>query len=171
MNGDFTLQPDAAADRLYVRHPDMPGRAIVLYPGAGPVQAEFHPVLPLVLVCNEVDSTLVAYRFDPASGALVFAQRRSVLPLNFTGTNRALGFALSADGRFLYLANRGHDSLLTVAIQRGKGKIFPRMREMLATSPTGAPVLTDNGTMLTIPGAPPMRFIVQKLNGGLSRIE
>ncbi len=174
--GLYAIVADEAAHTLRIlRRADptaafVPHRDVRQSPGSGPIQAVFHPSLARVLVCNAGDSSITAHRWDAATGSVIFAQNRSVLPLNWQGANRCAGFALSADGRYLYVANRGHDSLLTVAVQRGKGKIFPRTREALAASPDGAPILDPAGTLLTVPGTPPTRFTVQPLNGGLTRI-
>lgn len=175
--GLFAVIADEAADCLRILRraspdaPFLPHRAVAQRPGSGPAQAVFHPLLPIVLVCNAGDSSVTAHRWDPAAGHLVFAQNRGVLPLHFSGANRAMGFVLSLDGRYLYVANRGHDSLVTVAVQRGKGKIFPRLREALAAPPSGPPVLDASGIALCVPGAPPTRFAVQPLNGVLTRLD
>ncbi len=174
--GHYAILPDEAADTLrilcragqdaaFTDH-----RVVKQPPGRGPIQAVFHPGLPIVLVCNAGDSSITAHRWDAESGTVIFAQNRCVLPFNWRGANRCAGFVLSRDGRYLYVANRGHDSLVTVAVQRGKGKIFPRTREMLAARPDGAPELDEAGTLLTVPGVPPTRFSVQPLNGVLTRL-
>lgn len=174
--GLHAILPDEATNSLRVLRRADPAAPFLVHqdvrqrPGSGPIQAVFHPVLPIVLVCNARDSSITAYRWDAAAGTLVFAQNRSVLPLNWHGANCCAGFALSADGRYLYVANRGHGSLVTVAVQRGKGKIFPRTREALAAPPYGSPMLDAAGTLLTVPGTPPTRFAVQPLNGGLTRL-
>jgi 6-phosphogluconolactonase len=174
--GVYAIVADEAADCLRILRragpgaPFVPHRAVRQRPGSGPIQAVFHPSLARVLVCNAAGSSITVHRWDADAGTVVFAQNRGTLPLKWHGANRCAGFVLSPDGRYLYVANQGHDSLLTVAVQRGKGKIFPRTREVLAGPPNGAPFLNDAGTLLTVPGAPPTRFAVQPLNGGLTRL-
>jgi 6-phosphogluconolactonase (cycloisomerase 2 family) len=59
----------------------------------------------LAYVINELDSTVVAYHFDPATGALKPFQIVSALPDTFTGNNPGSYITGSADGRFVYASN------------------------------------------------------------------
>jgi 6-phosphogluconolactonase len=64
-------------------------------------------------VADELGSTVSVY--EPAPDGLRLVQR---LPATMTppaGTNQPSGIALSADGRYVYVANRGNDSITTFA--------------------------------------------------------
>jgi 6-phosphogluconolactonase (cycloisomerase 2 family) len=81
----------------------------------------FHPHRPLAYVVNELDSSVTAYRFDAASGALDPFQVVPMLPDSFVGNSRAAGIAIDASGRFLYSSNRGGDSVAVFAIDGPSG--------------------------------------------------
>jgi len=56
------------------------------------------------------------FDYDAAAGRLAVRQTLSTLPQGFTGTNFPSEVLISADGRFLYAANRLHDSIAWFSI-------------------------------------------------------
>src|SRR5205823_4725961 len=65
---------------------------------------------------QEESSTLVTFDYDAATGRLTANQTISSLPKGFAGTNYTSEVMVSADGRFVYAANRLHDSITWFAI-------------------------------------------------------
>lgn len=65
---------------------------------------------------QEEASTLVFFHYDSATGSLTPQQTISTLPPEFTGTNFCSEILLSSDGKFLYAANRLHNSIAAFAI-------------------------------------------------------
>ncbi len=65
---------------------------------------------------QEEASTLIFFHYDPQSGALSAMQTVSALPPGFAGTNFCSEIIISGDGRFLYAANRLHNSIGTFTI-------------------------------------------------------
>lgn len=114
----FTYRIDAAAGKLVQAAKPVPARE-----GAGPRHVAFHPGGRLAYVVNELDSTVTAYRFDPASGGLAPFQVLSAVPDVFTGNSRAAEIAVSADGHFVYVSNRGDDSVAVFAIETASGRL------------------------------------------------
>ncbi len=118
-SGRFVLVPDKGLDRVFVfRFDGATGKltpteqgSVQSRPGAGPRHLAFHPKLPIVWVLNELNSTMTTYRFDPESGSLKPLQVITTLPTDFTGNSTAAEIAVSADGRYVYGSNRGHDSV------------------------------------------------------------
>jgi 6-phosphogluconolactonase (cycloisomerase 2 family) len=94
--------------------------------GSGPRHVAFHPTNAFAYVIGELDSTVTAHRFDPATGKLTPFQLVTTLPDTFVGDSRASEIALSHDGSFLYASNRGHDSVVTFAVDRNTGRLTPR---------------------------------------------
>ena len=89
-----------------------------LQPGAGPRHVAFHPNGQYVYVIAELDSTLTTFKYDEVRGTLLKLGTVSTLPVDFTGENFCADVHLSANGRFLYGSNRGHDSIVVFAIDR-----------------------------------------------------
>jgi 6-phosphogluconolactonase (cycloisomerase 2 family) len=65
---------------------------------------------------QEEASTLVLFDYDAAKGRLKPRQTLSTLPKDFAGTNFTSEVMLSPDARFVYAANRLHDSIAWFAV-------------------------------------------------------
>jgi 6-phosphogluconolactonase len=62
-------------------------------------------------------------RYDKDTGALTPMQVISSLPDTFIGFSRAAEVEVSADGRFVYASNRGHDSIAAFAVEPETGRL------------------------------------------------
>ena len=103
---------DAAAGKLTPNDPPW----VALPPGDGPRHFAFHPNGRVVYSLQEEGSTLVTFDYDGATGHLKAKQKISSLPPGFAGTNYTSEIAISADSRFVYAANRLHDTIAWFAI-------------------------------------------------------
>ena len=72
----------------------------------------FHPSGKYLYEVTEEASTLVSYAYDAARGMLTQFQSVSTLPAAYQGTSFASEILLSDDGRFIYVANRLHDTIV-----------------------------------------------------------
>jgi 6-phosphogluconolactonase len=130
-SGRFVLVPDKGLDRIFIFcFDDVTGRLspaqphdVKSRPGAGPRHLLFHPKLPIVWVLNELDSTTATYRWDAKGATLAPIQVITTLPPTFTGYSAAAEIAVSADGRFVYCSNRGHDSVAIYAADPVDGSL------------------------------------------------
>ena len=119
--GNRIVVPDKGLDRVFVAAitaalvlaPDQPpaGRE-----GAGPRHAVFHPSGRALFVANELDATVTTYRYEAEIGRLAAREIVSVLPPDCLGTSHAAGIALTPCGRWLFVSNRGHDSVTTLRV-------------------------------------------------------
>jgi 6-phosphogluconolactonase (cycloisomerase 2 family) len=118
-SGRFVLATDLALDRIYVWRFDVDSGKLspndppfVSVPsGDGPRHFVFHPSGRWVYTLQEESSTLVAFDYNAQNGTLHAKQTLSTLPKGFTGTNFTSELIISPDSRFLYAANRLHDSI------------------------------------------------------------
>ena len=79
--------------------------------GAGPRHFTFHPNGRWFYSLNETSSTLAFLSYDAASGKLMTVSEASTLPEGFVGTNYTSSLIVTANGRYLYAANRLHDTI------------------------------------------------------------
>jgi len=123
-SGRFVLSADLGLDQILVWGFD-PGAGkllprddatIHLPPGDGPRHFAFHPNGRLLYSLQEESSTLALFDFDAASGKAALRQTLSTLPAGFTGTNFTSEVLISPDARFLYAANRLHDTVAWFSI-------------------------------------------------------
>lgn len=82
----------------------------------GPRHICFHPSQPFVYTDNEQGSSVTAYKFNTSNGTLSPFQTLSTLPEGYDGSNSCARLEMHPSGKFLYAANRGHDSIAGYAI-------------------------------------------------------
>ena len=96
---------------------------VTVAPGSGPRHPVFHPNGRWVYVVTEIASTVLAFEWDGAQGSLRQFQTVSALPAGYAGTSVSAEIALHPNGRFLYVSNRGDDSIATFAIDGASGRL------------------------------------------------
>ena len=92
--------------------------SVALPPGDGPRHFAFHPKGQWFYSLQEEASTVATFDYDAARGRLRAKQTISTLPRGFAGTNFTSEIAVSPDARFVYVANRLHDSIAWLSIGR-----------------------------------------------------
>jgi 6-phosphogluconolactonase len=111
----YVLQTDLGQDRIYISGLDLASGKLSpvgdVSPGDGPRHFTFHSNGRWFYSLQEEASTVIFFHFDPATGSLRPEQTISTLPPGFKGTNFTSEIVLSPDDRFLYAANRLHDSV------------------------------------------------------------
>jgi 6-phosphogluconolactonase (cycloisomerase 2 family) len=117
--GHFVLTADLGLDEIFIYKfdlvtgkmtPNNPA-SFKLPAGDGPRHFVFHTNRHWFYILQEESSTLVTCDYDEARGTLKSKQTVSTLPKDFEGTNFTSEIVLSPDGRFVYVANRLHDSI------------------------------------------------------------
>jgi len=117
--GQFVLASDLGLDQILVWRfdvqkgtlsPNTPA-SVALPPGDGPRHFAFHPNGRWLYSLQEEASTLAFFDYDATKGTLTAKQSVSTLPAGFTGTNFPSEVMVSPDGRFVYAANRLHDTI------------------------------------------------------------
>ncbi|HTS68142.1 MAG TPA: lactonase family protein [Terriglobia bacterium] len=117
--GRFVFAADLALDRIFIWKfdaekgkliPNDPD-SVAVPPGDGPRHFVFHPSGKWFYSIQEEASTLIVFDYDSIRGRLTPKQTLSTLPKGFAGSNYTSEVIISADGKFLYGANRLHDSI------------------------------------------------------------
>ncbi len=123
--------PDLGTDKLMIyRFDDNRGKLephdppwVEVQPGAGPRQLALHPQGRYAYLINELDSTVTVLQCDLGRGLLQEIQTISTLPPGFGGPSTCAEIQLSPLGRFLYGSNRGHDSIVSYAVDGQEGTL------------------------------------------------
>ena len=84
---------------------------ITLPAGSGPRHLAFHPTRPFAYAVTELDSTLVSFAYDAATGSFAQIGIERALSPTATQPTTASGIKLSPDGAHVFSANRGDDSI------------------------------------------------------------
>jgi 6-phosphogluconolactonase len=132
----FVLAADLGLDQLLVYRFEAttgtltPGSPplVKVDPGAGPRHVAFAPSGEYVYLVNEMASTVTVFAYSPGPGTLLRKQTISTLPEHFNGSNTAAEITVDAKGRFLYVSNRGDDSIAVFRIDPDNGNVTPLER-------------------------------------------
>jgi 6-phosphogluconolactonase len=148
---------DAATGRL---HPN--GRLEPKDP-IGPRHYCFHPSLDLVYFSDEQGCSVTAYRVDRASGTLSAVETTPSLPAGVTVRNTCSQIYLTPSARFLYVGNRGHNSIAGFAVD-ASGRLTPAGHAPTEAVPT-AFGLDSTGTFLFAAGTASGRLASYRIDG------
>jgi 6-phosphogluconolactonase len=116
-DGRHVLAVDLGTDSVYVYAFDAGTghltlrEEVAMRAGAGPRHLAFHPSGTRLYLINELASTMTEFGYDPETGMLESGRTLSTLPADYEGRSLAAEVVISADGRFVYGSNRGHDSI------------------------------------------------------------
>lgn len=91
-------------------------------PGSGPRHFTFHPNGKFVYVAEELSSTVGVYPYLPGQ-EMDYLQMISTLPKDYQGNNSVADIHFSPSGKYLYVSNRGHNSLVVFEVNATDGKL------------------------------------------------
>lgn len=92
--------------------------------GEGPRHFAFHPGGKWAYLVSELGNHVIVYDFDADTGILVQKQIIATLPPDFSGENLGADIQITRDGRFVYVSNRGHNSIAIYHIDSGDGTLI-----------------------------------------------
>lgn len=100
-------------------------------PGGGPRHFSIHPSGQFAYTNNELTASVTVFQRDVRTGALEQSQEISTLPTDFTGRRSTAECLVHPSGRYLYVSNRGHDSIAVFSIDPENGHL-----KTIAVTPT-----------------------------------
>lgn len=154
-NAIYQYKLDASTGKLTPSSP-----AVIEPPsGDGPRHYVYHPNGKFLYFDNEQGCSVTAYKFDESTGTLEAFQTLSTLPANFSGENSCAQIHMSPDGKYLYAANRGHNSIAMYSVDADSGELTSLGQQLslgtpraFGIDPTGKYMLVgglDNGDLAT----------------------
>ena len=127
--GQFVVVPDKGFDKTFFFRlnqgriePTAQG-SITSKSGAAPRHTTFHPSLPILYVNNELDSTVTVFHWNATNGHVTETQVISTIPDGHNGRNTTAEIAASPCGRYLYVSNRGQDSIVLFNVDPSSGTL------------------------------------------------
>jgi 6-phosphogluconolactonase len=138
-SGRWVIVPDLGADRIWVFPFDPATRQIgaddpaalhhvALYPGTGPRHLAFHPTGKWAYLAEELTASVTTFAWDAQTGHLTKPQILATDGPADTGDPSVAEVAVSRDGRFVYVSNRGDHALVVHAVDPGLGTLRPIQR-------------------------------------------
>ncbi len=118
-SGQFVIANDAGLDLTLIWRFDasagklLPADVPVVSapPGSAPRHFAFHPSGRVFYNLYEHDAKVAVYDYDASNGGMKLTQVVQSLPSKFAGSNLASEIVITADGRYLYVANRLHNAI------------------------------------------------------------
>jgi len=89
--------------------------------GAGPRHLDFHPNKKWIYVLNELNNSVSLVK--SMDDIYKIEQSISTLPNDFRDFSKAADIHISKDGQFLYISNRGHDSIAIFKVNSENGEL------------------------------------------------
>ena len=125
----FVYVAELGLDRLYSYRLDAARRFVTpsnppyvdLPAGSGPRRLQLHPNGRFLYVNHETDSKVTV--FEIRDGSLKAMQTISTTPDGYTGNNSTAEIQIDKEGKWLYVSNRGHDSLAVYSVDPGRGTL------------------------------------------------
>ncbi len=125
----FAYAADLGLDKVMIynfdakQHLLTPARQpfVSVTPGGGPRHFAIHPSGKFAYTNNEITLVVTAFRRDPADGGLTSIQDISTIPRGFDGRKSTAECLAHPSGRFLYVSNRGHETITAYTIDQSTG--------------------------------------------------
>lgn len=94
-------------------------------PGSGARHFQISADGKFIYLTGEIKSNVTVFAYDAEKGGLKSLQTVSMLPKDFAGANTASELRIHPNGKWLYAANRGHDSIVRFSIDAKTGMLAP----------------------------------------------
>lgn len=102
-------------------------------PGSGPRHLVIHPSGKSLFLLNELEATLTSCTIDK-QGKIAEVKTYPTLPSDFQGTNTSSAIHLHPNGKFVYVSNRGHNSISAFRIgEAGALEMVDQQTKSIAT--------------------------------------
>ena len=125
----FAFVCDLGCDKVFVYRFDPVAGTLkahntaTLPPGSGPRHFAFHPSGRFAYSANELGSTVTTFWYDADNGTLSPVQTLSTLPPSFKESNTVSEVVVHPSGKYVYVANRGHDSIALFTVDATTGRL------------------------------------------------
>ena len=154
--GQVLISVDLGADSVFAYTLDALSGGLTLIaqnrmrPGSGPRHLVFHPSGEHFYLTNELGNSVSVCGFDPATGSAQELAEIPAVPDPQGGENAPAGIVLSADARFVYVSNRGDESISAFEVRDGGSRLEPLGRWSCGGSWPRAITFSPDGRFLFI---------------------
>ena len=95
--------------------------AALVTPGGGPRHFAIHPSSKFAYTNNEITMVVTGFSRNPEDGSLKAIQEISTIPAGFDGRKSTAECLVHPSGKFLYVSNRGHETITAFTIDQETG--------------------------------------------------
>ncbi len=128
----YLFVPDLGLDRVVIYQLDPktgkiePHGSGIVPPGSGPRHMKFHPNGRWIYVLNELSLTVTVFEYDTAMGTMTPKQTIHAVPTAELAREKAKSASeirVHPNGKFVYSANRGHDTITVYSVDPANGEL------------------------------------------------
>lgn len=136
----FAFVPDLGLDKVMIYKVDVATAGLTPHgfgqvpPGGGPRHMKFHTSGKWAYVLNELDLSVTVFDYDAEAGTLTPKQTLPTVPKEqlakeeFTSASE---IRVHPSGKFVYSANRGHDTITAFRVDQNSGRLTVIEREFI----------------------------------------
>ncbi len=128
----------------------------------GPRHYCYHPTLDVVYFSDEQGCSVSSYRLDAELGTLSSLQTISTVPSGFNGRNTCSQIQINDSGKFLYVPNRGHNSIAGFTVD--SSGMLSNIEQVPTEAVPSAFSLDTTGDFLFAAGSASDRVAVYRVN-------
>ena len=169
----FAFVPDLGMDKVVIYKVDTAKSQIephgfgVVPPGGGPRHMKFHTNGKWVYVLNELDLSVTVFDYDAKAGTMTAKETVLTVPkdqLEKEKFKSCSEIRVHPSGRFVYAANRGHDTVTAIKVDQSNGKLTVIERENVRGATPRNVNLTPDGRWLIAAGQDSSTLAVFEVN-------
>jgi 6-phosphogluconolactonase len=130
-SGRYVLVPDLGTDRIYIYGFDRAthrlnqddAHTFVAPFGSGPRHLVFSANGRFVYLITELSAQVMVLRWDASHGTLAQVQSIAISSADFQGVKSGAEIAVSQNGRYVYVENRGENQLIVYHVDANTGEL------------------------------------------------
>ena len=130
----------------------------------GPRHYCFHPTQDVLYFSDEQGCSVTGYRLDTSIGTLSAFQTITTLPDGYTERNTCSQIQISSSGKFLYVPNRGHNSIAGFSVDAANGRLTA-IGQVSTEAVPNAFSLDPEGNFIFATGSESGRLASYRING------
>ncbi len=125
----YVVVVELGSDKLFTYEVKKDGELIEvsrldIRPGSGPRHLAFHSLnKKIAYIMTEFSSEIIVLNYNEANGSFAIVETHKTIPNDFTENNQGSAIHTSSDGKFVYVANRGHNSIAIFKSNLETGKL------------------------------------------------
>ncbi len=125
----FAYAADLGIDKIMIYNFDVENHSLtpakqpaaLVTPGGGPRHFSIHPSGNFAYTNNEMTMVVTGFRRNAANGSLSAIQEISTIPGGFEGRKSTAECLIHPSGNFLYVSNRGHETITVFTVDQETG--------------------------------------------------
>ena len=169
----FAFVPDLGMDKVAIYKVDTAKSKIeqhgfgVVPPGGGPRHMKFHTNGKWIYVLNELDLSVTRFDYDAKAGTMTPQETVLTVPKDALAKEKFKSCSeirVHPSGRFVYAANRGHDTVTVFSVDQSTGKLTFVERENVRGATPRNVNLTPDGRWLIAAGQDSSTLAVFEVN-------